>query len=133
MPAVRLFGPAHGGINPIKPTLNPAPSSGQDQGVATSAMLPKPTLPPISGPPLPPEPGIMQEAANLASALAAWATAGFPVADAARVAQIKEVCEACPLWDGGARGGLGKCKSFKCGCTRFKWWIKTSKCPEGKW
>lgn len=126
MPGViRLFGPAPGGTMPIKP-VNTAPSRGRDQGVT-------PTLPPMSGTPLPPEPGIMQEAANLAAALAAWASAGFPVADAARIAQIKAVCESCTHWDAVARAGLGKCRSFKCGCTRFKWWMKTSRCPEGKW
>jgi len=126
MPAVRLFGPAHGGIKPIKPTVSTAPSSGQDQGA-------KSTFPPISGTSLPQDPSLAQEASNLAAALAAWAAAGFPVADAERVAQIKAICESCPLWDGAARGGMGKCRSFKCGCTKFKWWIKTSKCPEGKW
>ena len=98
-----------------------------------SAPGPTTNLPAICGAPLPKEPSLAQEAVNLAAALSEWASAGFPVADVERVMVIKEKCEQCSLWDATARAGLGRCKSFKCGCTKFKWWIKTSRCPEGKW
>lgn len=83
--------------------------------------------------PAPKGPSIIQEATNLADALSNWAKAGFPVADEERIKAIQAICQSCPQWDGSARVGLGKCNSVKCGCTKFKWWLKTSKCPENKW
>lgn len=86
-------------------------------------------------PPIPPpeEPSVLEMAANLGSALATWASAGFPVATAEQAAAHGAICAACEKWQPGARLGLGKCTSKKCGCTKLKWWLKTSKCPEGKW
>ena len=44
-----------------------------------------------------------------------------------------DACNACEYWDASARLGLGKCKHAKCGCTKFKRWMATEKCPLGKW
>jgi hypothetical protein len=82
---------------------------------------------------IPPEPSLLQEAGNLSTALAAWTRAGFPVASLDQVILRRQACEACPLWDPRARGGLGKCKSPRCGCTKLKWWLATSQCPEKRW
>lgn len=66
-------------------------------------------------------------------AFARWAAAGLPVvAESERLARAA-ACQACPRWDGQARGGLGHCKHPGCGCTRLKWWLATERCPEGWW
>lgn len=79
------------------------------------------------------DPKITDMAANLAGALMDWAKAGFPVLSDEDAEARGKVCTACDKWQPDARGGLGKCMHVKCGCSKFKWWLKTSKCPEGKW
>lgn len=80
-----------------------------------------------------PEPTVAELAQNFASALARWANAGFAVADQATHADRMAVCRACSHWEGGARLGLGACRAPGCGCTRFKHWLASEKCPLGKW
>jgi hypothetical protein len=53
--------------------------------------------------------------------------------DAEIYAARADACNACEYWDASARLGLGKCKHKKCGCTKFKRWLTTEKCPLGKW
>lgn len=83
--------------------------------------------------PLPQEPSVMDMVGNLTRALVEWGAAGFRVASQAEVEARAAICRVCPLWDGAARKGIGKCNSKLCGCTKFKWWLATSTCPEGKW
>jgi hypothetical protein len=82
---------------------------------------------------LPEEPKLTDMAGNLASALVEWAAAGFRVANQAEVEDRAAICRQCDLWDPNARKGWGKCMSKLCGCTKLKWWLSTSICPEGKW
>lgn len=79
------------------------------------------------------EPSFTQEVANLGAALATWAKAGFPLANDAQIAQRRELCSPCEFWKAEVRQGMGKCSHSKCGCTKIKWWLKTSKCPINKW
>lgn len=81
----------------------------------------------------PPEPRLTDSAENLALAIGRWVKGGFPVASAETIKKRKATCQACPYWDGAARMGLGKCKHSKCGCTKFKWWLETETCPDGRW
>ena len=81
--------------------------------------------------PGPREPTMAEMMGNAAGALLSWTAAGFPVRPADERAAIMAICQSCPIWDPGARGGLGKCG--KCGCTRFKPWLATESCPLGKW
>lgn len=80
-----------------------------------------------------PEPTLAELASNFTTATARWAAAGFTVVNAADYAARSTACEACEFWDGAARLGLGKCGHAKCGCTRFKRWLATEKCPMGAW
>ena len=80
-----------------------------------------------------PDPTVVDLAANFATATAKWAARGFPVVDQATYAARAAICEACEYWDGAARLGLGKCRQPKCGCTRFKRWIATERCPRARW
>lgn len=83
--------------------------------------------------PMPEEPSVRDMVGNLAKALMEWAAAGFRVASQKEVEARAAICRVCPLWDGAARKGAGKCNSKLCGCTKFKWWLASSTCPEGKW
>ena len=76
-------------------------------------------------------PTFLQQTASLTASLWEWSKAGFPVADEQVIAARRATCVACPEWDGTARLGAGKCG--KCGCSQFKWWLATERCPLGKW
>lgn len=79
------------------------------------------------------EPSHAELIKNVSVAGARWIAAGFPVVSDAVYAARTAACEACPLWDGAARFGLGKCNAPGCGCTKFKRWLATEKCkhPQG--
>ena len=83
--------------------------------------------------PAPDEPSAADLLVNFSSAVAQWSAAGFPVATRQTFEERSAVCSACEFWDGSARLGLGKCKHKKCGCTRFKRWLASERCPLGKW
>lgn len=88
---------------------------------------------------LPPEPTALELAANFTRAMARWSAAGFPVVSEDGYHARSQTCEGvepelrCAHWDGAANLGLGKCKAPGCGCTRFKRWLATEKCPLDKW
>ena len=82
--------------------------------------------------PQPPSPlSAVELAADFAGSMFRWSAAGFAVTDRAGFDRRMEVCQACPHWDGAARLGLGRCRA--CGCTRFKPWLATEQCPDGRW
>lgn len=99
-----------------------------------------PDLQPVEDSPPPPayvppleEPSPIELAKNVAVAGARWAAAGFRLVSDEVYRARTAVCETCPLWDGSARFGLGKCNAPGCGCTKFKRWLATEQCkhPEG--
>lgn len=65
--------------------------------------------------------------------MARWSAAGFATVSGETYAARASACEACPMWDGAARLGLGKCNAPGCGCTKLKRWLATEKCPLCKW
>lgn len=79
------------------------------------------------------EPSHAELLGNVASAGARWAAAGFPLVSDEAYRMRSAACAACPLWDGAARMGLGKCNAPGCGCTKLKRWLATEKCmhPDG--
>ena len=79
------------------------------------------------------EPTPAEMAVSVTQAAARWIAAGFPVVSDNVYAARATACEACPLWDGAARLGLGKCNAPGCGCTKLKRWLATEQCkhPEG--
>lgn len=79
------------------------------------------------------EPTVEELLEHFEEALKEWKEAGYPLRTKEQYKEVSKICEGCPLWDGKARLGLGKCNSAKCGCTRFMRWLATSECPEGKW
>lgn len=78
------------------------------------------------------EPTTAELAANFTGAMARWVAAGLPVVSEAVYEQRAAACEACGLWDGVARFGLGKCLAPDCGCTRLKRWLATERCKHPK-
>ena len=80
-----------------------------------------------------PDPTPSQMVENFAEAVKEWAGAGFAVASRETAMARGSTCGQCDLWDAAARLGLGKCNSPKCGCTMLKWFLASSRCPEGKW
>lgn len=94
--------------------------------------IPVPPAPPTAGVILA-EPTVAELAGNFVSAMERWVAAGVPVVSRELYAARAATCDACSLWDGAARFGLGKCKAPGCGCTGFKRWLATEKCTLGKW
>lgn len=82
-----------------------------------------------------PEPTISQMLTNFAGAMGEWLAAGMPVASRETAIARIIACRSCPgnHWREDARGGLGKCSHPKCGCTKGKMWLGTSRCPIGHW
>jgi len=78
-------------------------------------------------------PSISQMISNFTSAMANWAKGGFKIVSQEEFTRRLEICRKCDAWNEQARGGLGKCNHVKCGCTKLKHWLETSKCPDGKW
>lgn len=79
------------------------------------------------------EPSALDIAARGVEAFARWVKAGLPVVDADTLQVRRDTCAGCPLWHPNARAGLGRCNHKSCCCTKLKWWLKTEKCPDGKW
>ena len=74
---------------------------------------------------------LLDMAKNFTKTMAHWARAGFPVVEEEEFKKRAELCSACPHWHEEARHGLGRCD--QCGCTRQKLFVKTTRCPIGKW
>ena len=79
------------------------------------------------------EPSLADMAKSFGAALSEWRAAGYPVADEESARARGAACAACGHWDPAARLGLGKCRHQECGCTKLKWFLATSRCPEGRW
>lgn len=79
------------------------------------------------------EPTLTEMATSFIEATSRWSSAGFPIVNEEIYKSRSSICESCEFWDGKARFGLGKCKAIGCGCTKFKRWIQTEKCPKNKW
>lgn len=79
------------------------------------------------------EPSAMDIATRGIEAFARWLKAGLPVVDTETLQSRQDTCANCPLWQPNARAGLGRCNHKSCCCTKLKWWLKTEKCPDGKW
>ena len=64
-------------------------------------------------------------------ALLNFAGSGFKTVTAEQLSERREICLACPFWEGESVMGIGKCGA--CGCSGFKMYAATEKCPKGKW
>jgi hypothetical protein len=73
-------------------------------------------------------PSTAELAANFAGAMSTWAQAGFKVVEREVYEKRNAICSACEYWLPHGHLGLGKCR--KCGCSRVKLWLATSKCPD---
>lgn len=79
------------------------------------------------------EPSLRELAQNFSIAIARWASAGFPVVDEDTYRRRADICAQCMYWDDTARAGIGRCNAPGCGCTRFKRWLATERCPLDLW
>lgn len=74
---------------------------------------------------------LLDMASNFASSVAQWAKAGAPVVTEEQFKQRADICNRCEFFDPAAFGGRGRCT--KCGCSTYKLFLATSKCPIEKW
>ena len=81
----------------------------------------------------PRQPTISDMVINFSRAVFGFVKSGCKVVSEDEFKRRLEICRSCDLWDETARRGMGKCKHFKCGCTKVKHWMEISKCPLGKW
>ena len=84
-------------------------------------------------PPTAPSVSIIEKARHLVGALNRWAKVGFRLVPKLRRLQRRSICRACPSYKPTGNLWLGECTDPKCGCTRFKEWLPTERCPQGKW
>jgi hypothetical protein len=78
--------------------------------------------------PRPPVPTLGELAVNFTEAIAGWAKAGFKTVAREIYEHRLSICSACEFWQADAILGTGKCR--KCGCSKVKLWLATSKCPD---
>jgi len=76
-------------------------------------------------------PTLLELASRFTREMLSWSREGFSVVDDATFATRQSTCNACPKWRGEAAFGVGRCGS--CGCLGLKLYVKTSRCPDGKW
>ena len=75
------------------------------------------------------EPTLAELAVNFTSSVSRWAAGGFPVVAEDEYQHRQTICSACEFWR--TDGLFAHCG--KCGCSRLKAWMGTSKCPINKW
>jgi len=83
---------------------------------------------PLASRPQPPAPTLVELATNFTGAMAGWAQAGFKIVEREEYERRHTICLACEFWLPDVMLGFGKCK--KCGCSKFKLWLATSRCPD---
>ena len=74
---------------------------------------------------------LMDMALNFSREISIWVKNGAPVVSEEEFTKRASICIGCEFYDEKAFGGKGKC--LKCGCSTFKLFLSTSKCPIDKW
>ena len=74
---------------------------------------------------------LFEMAKNFAASVAEWVDRGAPVVTEEQFQQRVETCHTCEFFDAEAFGGKGRCQ--KCGCSSYKLFLATAKCPIDKW
>ena len=74
-----------------------------------------------------------RKAVHLVRAGLRWIRGGMGIADRAARLERRLICEGCLMWRPAGNAGLGECIDPRCGCSRFKRWLPTETCPQGKW
>lgn len=68
---------------------------------------------------------------SLVKSLKAWAKSGFKTVSKKEIDARLAICRKCEFWQEDGNFSLGRCE--KCGCTKYKLYLKTESCPIGKW
>jgi hypothetical protein len=78
---------------------------------------------------------LITKAGNLGAALVEWGAGGFAMASEETRLKRRAICEQCPQgrWNPSGNLGLGECMHPKCGCSKLKWFLATSRCPLKLW
>ena len=74
---------------------------------------------------------ILDMAKDFTRTVAKWVKKGVPVVPQPVFEERAKQCADCEFFDADAFGGRGRCK--KCGCSTFKLFLATTKCPIDKW
>jgi hypothetical protein len=73
-------------------------------------------------------PKLADMAKSFSGAISKWAKSGFDTCTEEQYNDRLDICRGCEYWKDGA---IGRC--MKCGCAGLKLWLKTERCPIGKW
>jgi hypothetical protein len=76
-------------------------------------------------------PDLVTRAYSFAHAAKEWIRNGLPVLNREEVEARIEICRTCGYWKGESSPFHVACG--KCGCTGLKLWMRTSRCPIGRW
>jgi hypothetical protein len=89
-------------------------------------------LPPPMSEPMPPNytPPPIRKFVRLLRALKEWQRQGRPLTPKREREKRTAACEACELFRPEGNWGFGECGAPGCGCTNFKRWLATEKCPH---
>ena len=74
---------------------------------------------------------LLDMAKNFAGEVATWVKEGVPTVSEDEFKKRADICSGCEFFDPEAFGGRGRCK--QCGCSSWKLFLATSKCPVDKW
>lgn len=76
-------------------------------------------------------PTFSQKVRTFTHSMGEWVKAGAQVVSMEQLEARQAECSTCSYWRGAHVYGLGSCA--KCGCTGLKLYLKTTKCPIGRW
>lgn len=79
------------------------------------------------------KPTLFDKARNLYAAVKRASKDGGGMADKELRDSRFNVCKKCELWMSSGNFFMGECAHKKCGCTKFKIYLKSEKCPLNKW
>ena len=75
--------------------------------------------------------GLFEKARNLSAAVASIAKSGFKAAEREERKRRGAICTKCEYWRKNGNLSLGECT--QCGCSKYKRFFESQKCPIGKW
>lgn len=75
----------------------------------------------------------MTKFSRLMRSIRIWNSKGRPMASKELRRSRLLACRECAYWSSDGNLWLGECRHRSCGCSKFKAWLATEKCPILRW